>query len=237
MKASLDANFFVPAPNPVQRFYLSLEGKEGFYNELLIGLLNQATPTKDDLYDAHKLRGNSRIAFYSLIEGEEYAIQGTSPFPQQQVFQLGYEISEAGNYTITLSKTETLSDLRPVLKDLYENKEILLKEGDSYSFYSPAGKFNGRFTLDLSTASHVENKFGRSMDIPVYVYQGNLVMDFNNWKNFPVWYSIVNISGQESGSGVIENNRKVNINSLNPGCYLVKINSSTNSLTRKILVN
>lgn len=83
-----DANFYRQAPTPTIK--LSLSG-EGFYDELLIGFIEDATPQRDLQYDARKLTSEVSKGFYSLIGEERFAIQGLpwGPVPTIQLESRG----------------------------------------------------------------------------------------------------------------------------------------------------
>lgn len=93
---------------------LSLSGQgdqAGIYNEIIIGLDEDAT-TGDDLgLDALKFSGNDLISFYSVQGGKKYAIQALPKDESASIdVMLGFSLMQAGTYMINVEKLESTND-------------------------------------------------------------------------------------------------------------------------------
>jgi hypothetical protein len=150
MKSAYSATFFTPEPDPIQRYYISITDENNAYNEILVGFTNMATTGFDNLYDAHKLKGNPNIAFYSFIDGmdREYAIQGRPYVIDRDNIKIGIDANEGGKYKIQLNRTENTADgLLLFLLDKELDRKILLDESTVYEVELAQGTISDRFEL------------------------------------------------------------------------------------------
>ena len=87
-------------------------------------------------------------AIYTLVEGEEIAIDGRSSFSNSAVIPLGTQHFVQGNYTIAIDKSEGVfaNGQSIYLKDKHTGTVINLSEG-SYTFATNEGKITGRFEI------------------------------------------------------------------------------------------
>ena len=121
------------------------------YNEAIVGMTNDATLGIDHHLDARKLTSDYALSLYSLINQNEFIIQGVPMINlDERSVELGFSSTSEGMYEI---KTATLSnltdDLEVLLIDQLEGKTIKLSESETYQFKTDAGTFNQRFTLSF----------------------------------------------------------------------------------------
>ena len=138
----------------ISKILLSVSGN-GLYNETLVGFTSQATLGKDYSLDALKFAGSDNISFYSVQADNNYAIQALPSIEYESVeIELAYDLTEAGEYTLTIKNLSGFNDTDKI--QLLDNKTKQLtdvSEGAEYGFYSVATQSEKRFTLIVSPAA------------------------------------------------------------------------------------
>ncbi|MEP4599156.1 MAG: hypothetical protein ABJZ92_23320, partial [Cyclobacteriaceae bacterium] len=152
--ANADANYYREAGEK-QLVRLAISGND-LYNEILIGLTDNATLSFDNGLDAFKLSGNELISFYSILESEKLAIQALPKVSTEEMnIQLGFDLAEAGEYELKLAALEGISDNISVLVyDKVTGQTHDLKESASIAFTNSASVMaSKRFSLVLAPAA------------------------------------------------------------------------------------
>lgn len=150
--------FLRNAPQEKHRLWLGLSNSTGSVGQTLIGYTAGATENADNGLDAAYFN-DSATALTSLIDGNEYAIQGRSlPFSTTDSVPLGFKSATNGAYTIALSNFDGLfaTEQAVFLKDNTTGSVTNLKLSD-YSFTTPAGVFNSRFELRYDSTLNTNN--------------------------------------------------------------------------------
>jgi hypothetical protein len=99
--------YFYKASQDRDRIWLSVTGPQEDYNEILVAFMEGAEEGMDRT-DAEKLKGNSNIAFYSMLEGGDFVIQGLPVLLQTDTYEipLGLDAKITGHYTFNLEEIE-----------------------------------------------------------------------------------------------------------------------------------
>lgn len=137
----------------MDRIWLNLENDFGAFSQILIGFTESATNGVDRLYDGKRLDAGSYISFYSIINDDQYAIQGREPLTSDETIPLGIKnlVEGESEYKISIEKAEGLLETSDVfLHDKDLNVTHNLNSGE-YRFTSLQGAFNDRFELMLQT--------------------------------------------------------------------------------------
>jgi hypothetical protein len=130
------------------RVWLSMTNTTGFFSQTLVAYMTGATNGIDAAIDG-RFFNDSQTAFTSMINGQEYAIQGRQlPFVSSDVVAMGFKTELAGTYSINLDAVDGifLSSEVIYLKDKLTNTYTNMRNG-SYTFSSLPGVFNDRFEL------------------------------------------------------------------------------------------
>ena len=145
-----------------KRVWLTVVNDNGDFNEILVGFAPDATEGKDRMYDGRKFKAHPRIAFYSMMNADEYSIQGLPLVTpnETKVVPLGVDAWITGEYTISLDSLDNWSDSYKVsLEDKLLNTSVNLKDVSSYSFMVDSiGVIQNRFYLN------VHNELGKVDD-------------------------------------------------------------------------
>ena len=158
------------------RLWLNLTKETDLVGQTLIAYTTGATNGYDQGIDALYVN-DSQTALTSLIDNQEYVIQGRSlPFTNTDVVPLGFKTSSQGSYTITLSNFDGLFiGYQPVyLKDNLTGLLTNLKISN-YTFTTTAGIFNERFEIVyVNTVLETSDKGRLNKNVFVIIKDQNL---------------------------------------------------------------
>ena len=226
MRVHNAAQFF---KGDIQRFKISVENEEGYYNETLIAFLEGTTNGFDNKYDGYKLKGNPNIALYTKLvedDGYDYAIQGLPPLTDGVNVKLGLVAGTHGIYTFNVVNIENFHDTTSIfLEDLYEDIVVNMRKTNEYSFtINESGSITDRFLLHFNTSAVGINEQGSiNNQIKVYTFN-NIIFIENNDPFGDIYVEIFNTLGQQLISRKLSNQQKNEI-VLNArrGIYIVRI--------------
>ena len=148
MRTANNSNQFLRTTEDRSRFWLNLTSTTGAFCQTMVAYMPEATSAVDNAIDGRYFN-DSPIALTSIINNEEYTIQGRAmPFSTSDSVPLGFKTDAAGNYTIAIDHVDGLFSTGQAiyLKDNLLNTVNNLSAG-SYSFASAIGTFNSRFEL------------------------------------------------------------------------------------------
>ncbi|WP_170826797.1 choice-of-anchor D domain-containing protein [Flavobacterium caeni] len=163
------------------RIWLNLTNAEGVFSQTMVAYMTGATQGVDAKIDGLYFN-DSQIALTSIVEGNEYAVQGRAlPFENTDVVPLGFKAVTAGNYTIGLDHVDGLfaEGQEIYLKDNSDNSTHDLNEG-SYTFATEAGVFNNRFEIVYQTTLGTENPTVQANQIVAYKQGQDIVINSGN---------------------------------------------------------
>ena len=166
---STSAVFLRTTTEETSRFWLNLTNTSGLFSQMLVGYLPEATSGVDNAIDGRYFN-DSPIALTSIINAEEYTIQGRAlPFATTDTVPLGFKTNAAGNYTIAIDHVEGLFSAGQTvfLKDNLLNAVVDLSAG-SYSFASAIGTFNSRFEVVYLNTLAVTNPIFTANSVIAY---------------------------------------------------------------------
>jgi len=155
MRATNNNDQFFKSADPEaekDRIWLNLFNDKGAYSQILIGFLDGATVGIDRSYDGPKF-GGGYISFYSIIDEQNFVIQGRSSIKEEDKIKLGLYsyIEQNDDLKISIDKTEgVLSEYNIYLTDKLLNKVHDLRIEDYTFIPQEQGVFNDRFELTLT---------------------------------------------------------------------------------------
>ncbi|MFD0984269.1 T9SS sorting signal type C domain-containing protein [Flavobacterium myungsuense] len=220
------------------RIWLNLSSVSGAFYQTMVAYMPNATSNVDAAIDGRFLNDTPN-ALTSLIDGQEYTIQGRAlPFDGSDTVLLGFKAKTAENYTITLSNFDGLfsSNQSVFIKDNNSNTIHDLKSGP-YTFASEAGTFNTRFEIvyqnnSLSTQTPSFNE----KSIVVYKQNQEVVVNSGSVQMSNV--AIYDIRGR-----LLIAKDKINASEVKlytgttKQVLIVKITSDTNEIVTKKIIN
>jgi hypothetical protein len=151
-----------------QRFWMSLSNEVGDENQLLIGLIPDATEGVDRMYDGFKFKGNPKLSFYSMINQDEYAIQGL-PYlgiEESRIIPLGLDVWEHGNYTIALDSLSNWPESHSLhLIDYQLDTAVDLRKQAYLIEVDSTGMFTNRFAVRINHIISASDDLGINDDV------------------------------------------------------------------------
>ena len=229
--------FFRRSQTERNRIWLNLNSDSGVFCQTLVSYMENATSGVDNTIDGRYFN-DSQNALTSLINNEEYAIQGRAlPFDAADIVPLGFKSVLAGNYNIAIDHVDGFfTDSEAIyLKDNLTNTIHDLRLAP-YTFSTEAGVFNTRFELRYNNLLAVSQPSFTVNNVVVYKQNQELVINAGKTEISKV--QVYDVRGRL----LVE---KTNVNAtelhMNPGVsnqvLLVKITSITNEIVIKKVVN
>jgi hypothetical protein len=147
--SNYDGNYYRKAE--YQKVKLAMEGND-LYNEVLIGLGEDATYGIDSHLDSRKFESGSPLSFYSLIEDQKYVIQGLPLATSENVSApLGFDLTESGTFTLSVIDFENISEnVNVTLLDHLTGASYDLRSTKSFEFTTEIVSNDRRFELQFS---------------------------------------------------------------------------------------
>ncbi len=220
------------------RMWLSVE-RDDLYNEVLIGLLQDATEDEDRLYDAVKLKGNPDISFSAVDAETEYAIMAFPPPSTEKTVPLRLDISQSGTYSFTANTMENFEGYDVNFVDAGSGDSQPLIEGQPIDVNLSAGEHISRFYLNF-----VPNNFSTGIaeqdntSFTAYMNGEQLIVSLNRTTKATVKVEVVDLQGRivlSAGQLQTETSSTFSMAGLSRGIYMVRISNDQINLTKKIL--
>ncbi len=229
-------NIFFRLESEPQRLYLSLESTEHF-NQILIGLVDEATDGEDRLYDAIKIRGNSQIALAAANEGKDYSILAFAPPSEEKTIPLNVFIAQSGTYNFHSNTIEGFEGYDIYLEDRSTLSYFPLNQGTQVPFNLNAGAIIDRFYLHIGPelVTDVDNSSSES-SMRAWIYDGLLNVNLRNVSDAQR-LELFDISGKmvwAMGSAMADR-LTIDVNHLSRGAYILRLTSDSGLYSEKVL--
>ncbi|HPR58421.1 MAG TPA: T9SS type A sorting domain-containing protein, partial [Bacteroidales bacterium] len=154
----VEYSYFYKEQEDRDRIWLSVTSPEEDYNEILVAFMEGAEMGMDRT-DAEKLRGNSMLALYSILEGGDFVIQGLPMLDVTESYEipLGLYAGIAGEYTFDVQMIENFDASVPItLEDRLTNQFVNLRTTPQYiAQVAEPGEIRDRFFLHFNGATSV----------------------------------------------------------------------------------
>lgn len=140
------ANQFFRQNNTQDVYWLNLTNAEGAFSQAVVSYKDYASNGLDR-YDGKNV-GTSQVSLTSLIDGQEYGIQGKATFVDTDVVPMHLKVETTGTYSISVDRSRGVfaTGQTIYLKDNLLSSLHNLSQG-AYSFTSEAGSFANRFEV------------------------------------------------------------------------------------------
>lgn len=179
---------------------------------------------------------------YWMIGDDKYIIQGIGEVTNETVLPLGLHTDEAGINSITIDALENVpDDLDIFVKDLSDNSLHNLRLED-FQVDLPAGEHLNRFQIVFQGAESLSiDEFNvAEEDLNTYYSNENNIIVINNPKNILIKnVELLNILGQSIqvfNDIKTKNTIQLTPNKLSTGAYIIKINTATGSISKKVII-
>lgn len=156
-KGTENDRFYRQAPAQKSRFWLELSNDLNAFKQTLIGYVDGASDEFDTGFDAPLTNGTNPVQLYSRLNAEKLSIQGFAPdFNTNDVIPIGFSVTSAGTYQISLSRFD----------GLFQNQDVLLRDNltgtthdlkaSAYVFTTMAGADENRFDVVFTSNALLE---------------------------------------------------------------------------------
>lgn len=238
MRVSGPNNLFFKPNADDSKLWLSLEG-DNLYNEILIGMLEDATEGEDRLYDAVKVRGNTGISLAAVDANNDYAIMAFPPPFVEKTVPLSVSVGEEGPYNFTADRMLGFDGYQVWLEDNKTAQWLQLLEGTQMSVLLTEGEHIGRFYLHFkqSEPSGVNEADQNTIsafwsDDQVVISVGETVSDAT--------VEIISSDGRvvysKSATSVNAGSQvSISMVSASSGVYMVRVSSTQELLTQRFI--
>ena len=218
-----------------QRLWLSAQSDSGHFNEILIGLLPQASMDFDRGYDAVKLKGNPHLAFYSVLRNRDLIIQALNQdMKNDKTIPLGLDAGQTGQYTIALDSLDNWPGHSIALLDKDQDVIIDLQHNDYHFAVNQPGAIRGRFYLLISSQPFVgiEEENARSGEL-LYFQRGESLIVDSRLQNSPLEaVTLRSVSGRtvrQATPGTLR--YELSVSDLPQGVYLLETHNQAGATT------
>ncbi|WP_312765049.1 T9SS type A sorting domain-containing protein [Epilithonimonas sp.] len=234
LRVSNNAHFFQKQSDSKNRFWIKLVSPTNLINTQLIGYVSGASNDFEQDYDTEALSTSSDV-FYSVLGSKQLLIQGRSEnFNSNDVIPVGANFFQSGTYKIGLDKAEGIFEngQRVYLKDKLLNKTVDLSQGD-YSFTASKGLDNSRFEIVYKDNSVLGVDGLSKSEFLVYKDAGEYVIRSTKKLGKVEVYDATGRMLKSFNS--TENIMRIDISDVSNGIYIVKVENSGDTKTKKII--
>lgn len=239
--ANTASNAFYRLNGEDSRLWFSINGPdESYFNQILIGLLEDATNEEDRLYDAVKLMGNTGTSLASQAHGNDYAVLAFPPPLYAQTIPLTVNVQSNETYTFKADHMEGFEDMNVYFTDALTGENVLLQEETEVTVSLTADSYTDRFYLNFSPAlvTGVENVRGNSVN--TWSHQDQLFIEVRGKELLDAQMQLFDMQGKlvfaEMLNTLPAGQTNLSISGLVDGVYLSRLTHSEGVNTKRILV-
>ncbi|MGS2726608.1 LamG-like jellyroll fold domain-containing protein [Psychroserpens sp. BH13MA-6] len=223
------------------KFRIGFNSVNTIHRQLLLTIDETTTTGYDWAFDA-KTYDNQMDDLFWMIDNDKYTIQGSNEVAPDTVYPLGIKTQDDGMNTITIDELENVpADIDIFIHDIENETYHNLRESD-FQFFLNAGEYLDRFELTFSDASadalSVEEAALNSLDVFYDTKTESIVVLNPNFVDVTS-IKLFNIIGQNITT--IENISELDyseyeVKNLSTGTYIIKIDTLSGLLSKKVLV-
>lgn len=239
--ANTASNAFYRLSAEDSRLWFSINGPdESYFNQILIGLLEDATNEEDRLYDAVKLMGSTGTSLAAQAHGNDYAILAFPPPYYSETIPLTVNVESEQNYVFRADRMEGFEGMNVYFNDSQTGQSVLLEEGTEITVQIPQNTYVDRFYLNF-TADQITGISEVEDGLRSWVFQNTLVLDVRGSDLSNVGVDMFDINGRLVNSkqigSVSVGQSMYQLPSLSSGVYLVRISHANGTITQKALID
>lgn len=221
---------------------LKFKSANTYSRKILVTVDEHATINHDWGYDA-VLYDNQSDDMYWLIEDSKYVIQGINQISPSTVLPLGVNFETSGTQEIAIDQLENYpADAAIYLHDKDLDLYHDLKQGP-YNFETPLGVYTDRFEVVFQAEDTLGIDDANVDDANVFVFYDSKSKNImiKNSKSIAIEsvnvYSMLGQSMYVMNEMTTSNILQIATKGYSTGTYIVKMETETGSISKKILVN
>lgn len=238
--ANTASNAFYRLSGEDSRLWFSINGPdESYFNQILIGLLEDATNEEDRLFDAVKLMGNTGTSLASQAHGNDYAVLAFPPPLYSQTIPLTVNVQRNETYTFKADHMEGFDDMNVYFTDAQTGENVLLEEETEVAVQLTADSYTDRFYLNFTPniVTGIDN--ARESSVSIWCSQEQLFIDVRGKEIRNAMLELFDLKGKLVFSKMLNTmsigQTTISASGLVDGIYLTRLAYSNGVLTKKIL--
>lgn len=220
------------------RLWFSIAGND-LFNQILIGVLDDATDNEDRLYDARKIRGNQSIALAAMDDGKDYCIMAFPSPSVEKTVPLSVFITEGGAYTFTANTMENFNYEDVYFVDVERDIEVLLEEGTEIEISIAPGEYNNRFFLNFRSTSTVGITEREEFDVMIYGFDDELFIGANSYTRNTAIVELFDMTGKmvhrEDNVAINPDPTRISMAHLANGVYATRLTIDGEKFNAKVV--
>lgn len=221
------------------RLWFSVE-KDSSFNQILIGMLPDATFAEDRLYDAVKMHTGNSISMAAMGNDIEHAIMAFPPPLEVHTVPLLVNVDEQGTYTFKANTMENFEGYQVFLSDLELNLDILLHEGIAVDKYLNPGEYADRFYLNFVQSTITGLSDEELSLFTVYNSNNLLNLHLSNSNDFEGVVELLDVSGRmiiRKRIPFLDGHANLPMSSISTGVYFVRLLQTDRIHSERIFVD
>jgi hypothetical protein len=222
-------------PDVNSRIWIEMHGADEIAQSALV-YSSTATAGIDYGRDAEAMSGGN-TGLWSKLDSYNLVIQARPQFTNADVVPMGYRVTAAGQYSLTVHRADGLfaGDQDIYIKDNLLGTVTSIKN-NTYTFTTDAGVFNTRFEVVYAPQGQLGTS-QPSLDNMVMVYQNNGAINITAGTLQINAVAVYDIGGRKLYEKTNINNTETAITNLNAAqqVLLVEINTVSGKVTKKII--
>lgn len=240
MRASGSNNLFFRESNEESRLWLSISSPDGPYNEILLGMIEDATDGEDRLYDAVKLHGQHVLSLAAMEGSDEYSIMAFPPPFSEKVVPLELLTADAGQFTFNAHTMTGFDGYTVYLEDRRTSTWTHLSEGTEVNVSLSEGEHHGRFYLhfEVASATGIDDTVERSLQV---MYGSTGISVALNSGNASGLLEVIGVDGKQvyaAGNVTLgQSPETIPTNGLASGIYLLRFSTEEGVFITRIFNN
>ncbi len=222
-----------------QKIRIMFDSPDGYHRQLLVGIDENASNAFNIGYDA-PLIGKNKEDMYWINDDKFMVIQAVNNFNEDQRLPLGIKIDKDGFAKIKIDGLENIDqNLNIVLYDKELNLYHDLKTED-YSVYLEYGTYNDRFEISFSDVVLSNNNTTEDHKLQVFHSKEKQSLVIHNPSSLDITsIEVYTALGQNVLNQHVNTNKNQienDLKQMNPGIYIVTINSKHRTFSKKIFI-
>lgn len=236
--ASSNSQFFRMA-EASGRIWFSIENESAF-NQILIGMLEEATFNEDRLYDAVKMPSSNEVSLAAMANQRQHAIMAFPPPEGVHTVPLKVRVTEDGYYYFKANTVEDFGDYEVVFNDINSNLNVPLFEGATITVYLDEGEYADRFYLNFQQNTITGIQSNERVQLFAQVVKNELRLQLTGIDRLIGNLELVDATGRtvvaKENLMVLEGGTAVHLPTISSGVYIVRFSNHKNTLNQKVLI-
>lgn len=220
------------------RLWFSVSNQD-ISNQILIGVLQDATDDEDRMYDAVKLNGNSGVSLSAIANETEHAIMAFPPSFIERSVPLNVSVNELGSYTFMAEVMENFEYQNVYFVDTKTSQSVQLFEGTEITITLDEGEYEDRFYLNFYPDGFVGIPEASENAVLIYSSNESLYLSSTEIQSANSTMQLFDVNGrlimQESGIQLSGDAVIIPLSGIANGVYVVRLTTDQKVVSKKIV--